>query len=255
MNLLVGLLIFLGLFNPFLSVTPAPGENAYYDQFPVYEGDMADLEIAADDEENPLDNDVAGTTANKLSPEYKLLVYNQPLTREDYYWGKHINATAGGNEISRMRVLKPGDKISLIGSGYITLGRNKGYVAPGRGYYYGSGLCWSVSTLGGMMDQANAKFKKKYGINLFIYQGGWRRGHSHRYSTYMTSNNGWGYTVAKIGGRGSPDYSFQVNPQINNIPSLRGVHILLRVSGVGGMKGAYKGQGMVAALYSDKKMF
>lgn len=147
-----------------------------------------------------------------------------PLFAEDYYWGKYENGSAGVRGINQIASLRPGDKISLIGDQYINVKSYNGFIKPQSGYGFGSGLCWSTSALGYLMDEANAAFKQKYGIDLFIINN--RAPHSHNYRSYLPSNNGWGYTVLQRStGIAVQDYIFTVNPALKNNSKLADIKI------------------------------
>ncbi|MBN2015500.1 hypothetical protein JW766_01575 [Candidatus Dojkabacteria bacterium] len=146
---------------------------------------------------------------------YKKLYVELPLYPEDYYYGKHLNATAAVNELNSIPPLRPGDRVQVINDGYITLNSAKGYIKPPGDFYYASGICWSVSAFGAVMDEANRKFEREYGMQLFIFNYADRIAHNDYYRTYVASNFGYGYTVVKMPDWVT-DYKFTVNPELMN---------------------------------------
>jgi hypothetical protein len=149
-----------------------------------------------------------------------------PLVRKDYYWGKYENGLAGVNGLNRMPVFKPGDGLGVIASQYINVKSYNGYIQPKNGYYFGSGLCWSTSELGYLMDQANADFQAKYGIALFTFKRGDRAPHSSFYKSYLPSNRGYGYTVMqKSAGVPVQDYRFPITPALKNREDLKDIKV------------------------------
>ncbi|MBD3280622.1 hypothetical protein GF389_03805 [Candidatus Dojkabacteria bacterium] len=254
MNLLAAIgfltLIFQPLFPAFLAKTPDLTEEG-----PVYlEGSIDDATLEARPETIPLETPSISADYTDIANE--IAAIDLPLIEKDYYWGKYENAEAGVNELNAIDTLEPGDKISIIGNGYITLNPSRGYIQPQAGYYYGSGLCWSVSALGGAMDEANKTFKEKYGTDLFVFEGnyGSRYGHSHTYPTYGPSNNGYGYSIIKVSsGKGQVDYTFTLNPQIENIKGLENAKFRIELEATEKHPTAFKGQSIKATVYSNIK--
>jgi len=254
MIIVTGLMVVLGLFN-FVNITPAaPVDASSPVVIPVIEEKKFESQPQIIFENsNTLNAEI--TDAEDTDSQSVVLTYSLPLKQQDYYWGKFANASAGAKELNQIGVLHPGDKVAVIGDGYITLDESAGYVQP-RGHYYASGLCWSISAMGGMMDQANKQFRDKYGVNLFIFKPGDRYGHSVNYSTYKPSNNGWGYTVSKVRDNvGQPDYKFQINPDVKNIPGLEDLKVQIKIIASSNYKGAYKGQMISANLLANKQIF
>lgn len=191
-----------------------------------------------------------------LLPTSTELIYQKyyvelPLAAEDYYYGKYINATVAVKELNNMPVLQPGDKIQIITDNYLTFGTGAGYIKPGEGFYYASGVCWTVSTLGMEMDVANKEFRNKYGIDLFTFEKGDRYPHSKSYKTYASSNNGYGYTVAKTLNGASPDYTFTVNPKLANDARFENLQIRIVLGSSSTHPTAYKGQVISAHIETN----
>lgn len=224
------------------------GEDAAADNFAVIEADLIDAPVAAN-----LTDDlpkVLGTTAGS-EIIYTNVIYELPLTKKDYYYRKYENGRAGANEINRIPVLYVGQKTKLIAGGYITVSRSRGYLQP-PGYTFASGLCWSTSALGGMMDVANSQFKAKYGLDLFTFDRGDRAPHSHYYSTYAPSNRGRGYTVIKLK-KGGQDFGFRINPALANKPDLKDIKVDIEMMARTNHPQAYKGQSIGAILKTNKQ--
>lgn len=189
-----------------LNIKQFIGKEAYKDKFPLLVGEIDESKIAY------LDNVLGASYDEDLI--YKKHLIELPLVRGDYYYGKHINATAAVNEINQIRILKAGDRISIIGNGYLTMSSKRGYVNPGSGFLYASGACWASSTLGTLMDEVNKAFGQKYQKPLFTFYAGDRTPHPASYATYKDSNYGRGYTVVMIPHGSSTDYRFTVNPTL-----------------------------------------
>ncbi|MCA9383043.1 hypothetical protein KC909_01635 [Candidatus Dojkabacteria bacterium] len=149
-----------------------------------------------------------------------------PLYYQDYYWGKYENAAAGADGLNRMPILNAGDEIGVVTDKYINIKSYNGYIQPAYGYYFASGVCWSTTTLGTLMNNANADFQAKYGMDLFVFEYGDRSPHSDWYQTYQPANNGYGYSVYQIS-EGVPglEYRFKVNPEIANVPELADLEV------------------------------
>jgi hypothetical protein len=174
-----------------------------------------------------------------------------PLYAADYYYGKHINAGIAANEINLVPVLKPGDRVSLISDNYLTITRDKGYIKPPGDFLYASGVCWTVSTYGYLMDEANKDFEAKYGMPLFVFERWDRLPHKDPYSTYGASNYGYGYTVSKVGGQVGADYRFTVNPELNKYPHLKNIRIDIVVEAPDNHSWGYSGESIGAYIVSN----
>jgi hypothetical protein len=137
--------------------------------------------------------------------EYQSFRINLPLVKGDDYWGKYENALAATKEFEdKVDVLYPGDKMALVADGIITSSYVYGYQTSELGY--GSGSCWFVTALGGLMDQANKHWKDNYGYELFVYHEAW--GHDNPYTMY-TVNEGYGYNIIFK----NRDFIFSINPK------------------------------------------
>ena len=226
------------------------GTAALNDKFSVTEFSIFEI-----DQQYSELGQVLGETTIPENLTFKGVQVDYPLTPEDYYYGKYENGKAGADEINKVPVLRPGDRVRLIRDGYITLYRGKGFVMPGKGYYYGSGLCWSISVVGGLMDDANSEFQAKWGIPLFVFQPGDKAGHKKTYSTYAASNNAYGYSVIKLRHGGGQDYSFTVNPEISNIPELRDLELKLVMTSTDTHETASYGQSIGGYILSNKDVF
>lgn len=223
------------------------GANSDPDNFAVT--DYTEAELAA----LPVNEPEVTADYNISNLTYHYYDFDLPLRKKDYYWGKWLNGKAGASEINNVPVLRPGNTISLIRDGYITLNGSRGYVRPKNGYYYGSGLCWSISAIGGMMDAANWHFIRNWGIPLFIFGPRDRAPHPSYYETYKPSNNGRGYTVikAKSGGQ---DYTFTVNPEINRIRALQGFEVKIVMTWSNTYPGATNGENIGAYILTNKNL-
>jgi len=220
------------------------GSAAYKDKFPV----LIDYE-----ENERLYADADLVLGKTIDPDliYQKLLIELPLVREDYYWGKHINATAGINEINQIKILYPGDRIRIIRDGYLTMSSKRGYVNPGGGIMYASGVCWSTSALGTLMDEANKVFTHKYQLPLFVFNRGDRAPHPTRYATYAPSNHGLGYSVVKRAGGSCSDYSFTVNPALKDHPILKDIKINIVMTSSQSHDSAFKGQSIGGYLQTN----
>jgi len=173
---------------------------------------------------------------------YKKSFTEVPLASGDYYYGKYINASIAATELSEMPILKPGDRISIIGDNYLTFDKSKGYIKPSANIYYASGVCWTATTLGAFMDQANIEFTNKYGVPLFTFEQWDRYAHKNRYATYAGINYGYGYAVSKPPSGKVFDYKFTVNPEISNIDELKDLEIRIVMEGREDSPTGYRGQ-------------
>jgi hypothetical protein len=216
------------------------GSHAYKDEFEVVAEDFIY------EDQTPL---VLGAYDDPELKYNKTLI-EMPLVRMDYYYGKHLNATAGVNEMNSIPVLTPGSRVSVIGNGYLTMSRSRGYVMPSISMF-GSGVCWSVSALGTLMDEANKTFMQKYGEPLFIFYPGDRTPHSHAYSTYRISNYGYGYTVVKYPGGGT-DYRFTVNPRLSSYPQFKDFKLKIVMVSSTDHPNAYNGESIGGYIKTNK---
>jgi hypothetical protein len=202
------------------------GSQSHQDNFPIINV-MSD--VTNFDEVEDFEFTYGKQDLSKIELESDMIYKNsfteQPLFWPDYYYRKYENAVAGANGLNKMPILLPGKSIGVIKDRYIDVKIHNGYVQP-PGYYFASGLCWSTSALGAMMDQANTEFKAKYGVPLFTFRPGDRAPHTDWYRTYLNSNNGRGYTVLQMSS-GVPvqDYRFTVNPELKNVPELADIKI------------------------------
>lgn len=227
------------------------GADSNNDNFAVFSTNGLIFALDARPDEVDVPGTIAGAEDNK-DLIYEFGKVDLPLYPEDYYWGKFENGSAGARELNRIPVLRPGDRIRAIGNGYLTLSPSSGYVRPTNGYYYGSGLCWSTSALGQMMDKANVEFREKYGMDLFVFSGGDRAPHPHWYRSYQHSNRGYGYTVIKISSGGGQDYSFTVNPAIASLPDMDDFKVEIVMTSTTEYPGAYNGQSIGSYVRSNK---
>ncbi|KXK26015.1 MAG: hypothetical protein TR69_WS6001001308 [candidate division WS6 bacterium OLB20] len=231
----------------------ATGTGADNDNFATYSPDGSIFAFDLMPQDEPRSGVVAGAADDK-DLILKFAEVNLPLYKQDYYWGKYLNGAAGAKELNKMPVLRPGDRISVIRDGYLTLSPKSGYVRPTNGYYYGSGLCWSTSALGQMMDYANTEFRKKFGIDLFVFSGRDRAPHGTWYKSYEHSNRGYGYTVIKISSGGGQDYSFTVNPAISSLPNMNDFKLKIVMTYRTDFPGAYFGQSIGGYIMTNKDL-
>lgn len=189
------------------------------------------------------------TPAVDVDMTFKNSFSEQPLVEKDYYQGKYENAAAGVNGLNRMPILRPGDSIGVVREMYINIRGRNGYVRPSNGFYYGSGVCWSTSTLGFLMDNANDDFNEKYGIDLFVFRGYDRAPHGTYYETY----GGYGYTILQAA-EGVPvqDYKFTVNPEISSIPELSDLKLKVVMLASNEHETAAYGQSIAGYILSNK---
>ncbi len=173
---------------------------------------------------------------------YKKSFTEVPLASGDYYYGKYINASIAAGEINDIPIITPGDRIAIISDNYLTFDKSKGYIKPSANIYYASGVCWTATTLGALMDQANSEFINKYGIPLFTFEQWDRYAHKNKYATYAGINYGYGYAVSKPPSGKVFDYKFTVNPEILNIPEFEDFEIRIVIGGRENSPVGYKGQ-------------
>lgn|GEM_PF-4196630 len=174
-----------------------------------------------------------------------------PLYPEDYYYGKHINAAAAAKELNSIPLLSPGDRVEIIKDGYLTMATDEGYTKPEGDYYYASGVCWTVSTYGAVMDQANIEFIEMYGIPLFVFNYLDRIPHKKPYRTYTDSNYGYGYTVSIDPSGYVFDYNFTVNPELSNVPELSDIKVDIVMKSVSNHRTAYNGEAIEGYVISN----
>jgi hypothetical protein len=178
---------------------------------------------------------------------YRDALTELPLFDSDYYFRKYENGKAGAIQLNNMPILTPGKSIGVIRDKYINI--RSGYVQP-PGYYYGSGVCWSTSTLGAVQDKANADFKAKFGYDLFTFRSGDRSPHPHQYQTY--TNNHRGYTIFQVGyGVPATDYRFTVNPQLKNVEALKNIKLKIVMIYSDNHPSASHGQSLGAYILSN----
>ncbi|MFQ5493480.1 MAG: hypothetical protein ACE5DX_04965 [Candidatus Dojkabacteria bacterium] len=192
---------------------------------------------------------IYGWKARDVSGYFINHVEELPLYRQDYYWGKFENAKAGVDGLNDIPVLKPGDSVGVVKDKYINIESWKGYIQAAHGYYFGSGVCWSTSALGLMMDGANERFRDSYGIDLFVYDSWDRAPHGTWYSTY----GGYGYTILQIS-EGNPlqDYRFRINPKISQIEDLEDFELKIIMLSSREHPEAYNGESIAAMLISNR---
>lgn len=176
-----------------------------------------------------------------------------PLAQEDYYWGKYTNASAAVKELNTVKTLTPGERVELIGDNYLTFDKSFGYVKPGSDYYYASGVCWTMSTYGMAMDEANKSFEAKYDMPLFVFEYEDRIPHSRKYTTYTGSNTGNGYTVAKGPNGPAPDYKFTVNPELAEDEILKQIRVKIVLNDEENTKG-YNNQNIGAEVFLNQEV-
>lgn len=227
----------------------------------------SELEISLNTKSNQSDSDLAVTdllerdsfvpaptvlgvnTDAAITHQYAFV--DSPLQPKDYYGGKYTNAKAGANEINSMPVLRVGERHSLLRSRIITLKGSKGYVQSDL-EYFASGVCWTVSVFGYLMDVANTQFRQKYGIDMFVFPQG-RSPHGKKYDTYRFINGGRGYTIFN-----SPDpkrhvdYTFGLNPQITEIEQLKDLQVKIVMTATSSSGKAYRGQSIGGYVLTNK---
>ena len=198
------------------------------------------------DFENGFDRPDIGITDPDMV--YKTAFLELPLISQDYYRNKYENAVAGAKGINRIPVLKPGDKTSVIRQLYIDINPGNGFVyAPA--HYFGSGVCWSTSALGLMMNRANDQFKAKYGIDLFVYKAWDRAPHPDYYATY----HGNGYTILQMGrGDALQDYTFTVNPKISELDGMSDFKVKVVMLNSNHRENASHGQSIAGYVLTNK---
>ena len=217
------------------------GKDAHKDMFPVLIGEIERL---------PFLNMIKGESDDP-DLKYRKFLVELPLVSYDYYYGKFINASSAVNEINQVQILRPGDRVQLINDGYLTMSSSRGYVNPGSGFYYASGVCWSTSDLGTLMDEANKAFQHKYDKPLFTFYDGDRVPHSKSYSTYKHSNYGRGYTVVRMPSGWNTDYKFNINPSLKDDPNFKDLKIEIVMVAREDNENAFWGQSIGAYLMSN----
>lgn len=218
-----------------------PGKDYYKDAFVVVRGDHEQIEepdVLGDQDDNDL--------------IYKKHLVELPLFAGDHYYGKHINAAAATRELNRIPILEPGDHVEVINQGYLTMHSSMGYVRPPyAGFLYASGVCWSTSTLGTLMDEVNKEFALEYGEPLFVFSAYDRLPHNHAYTTYKDSNYGFGYTVVKSVWGGGTDYKFTVNPKLSEFPQFKNLRLKIVMSASEDHENAYLGHSIEAHIRTN----
>lgn len=181
---------------------------------------------------------------------FQFAATEMPLYSEDYYYRKYENAAAGAIGINNIPVLKAGSRIGVIKDKFISIRTYRGFVQP-PGYFFGSGVCWSTSLLGTMMDNANKKFKEKYNLDLFVYNSRDRDPHPDSYRTY----GGRGWTIMQAT-EGVPiqDYAFTVNPEISNNPEIADLKLKIVMIATDKHETASHGQSLAAYLLTNKEI-
>lgn len=140
---------------------------------------------------------------------------NLPLNEEDYYAGKFTNAKTAVKAFNqKLNILYPGDEIKLVYGEFITLSPGEGYIMTEFGQ--GSGSCWTVTVLGGLIDEANTYWLQEYGSPLFIIKES--HPHSEVIKSYANVNYGYGYNIfyEQDENQRWRDYVFQVNPDFSS---------------------------------------
>lgn len=142
-----------------------------------------------------------------------------PLKEEDYYGGKFTNAKSAVKAFNeKLNILYPGEEVKLVYGQYITLSPSEGYVMTEFGQ--GSGSCWTVSVLGGLIDDANTYWIREYGFPLFIIEES--HPHSEIIESYGNVNEGYGYNIFYEQDEDGiwRDFVFKVNPESSSVVSV-----------------------------------
>ena len=129
--------------------------------------------------------------------------------------GKYVNARVTAEIFNkRLRLLFPEDEVKIVYNQYVSLLPRDGYVLTKFGQ--GSGSCWTVSVLGGIIDEANTYWNNNYGYPLFVIKES--HPHSSVSETYSGVNDGYGYNIYYEQDENGKwrDYVFQVNPIAEN---------------------------------------
>ena len=205
-------------FYPASDINPIPLENTSTDL--ISEVSAEDTIVYEPEDENKSALLEIPSPLEFTYPIYKYTEVELPLVQNDYYWGKYVNASVAASEVNTIGELAPGDNRSLLNDGIITLEEDAGYIKPASGYYFASGVCWTSTTLGYLMDEANAKFIAEYNMPLFVFSTNDRLPHKVTYPTYKNVNSGYGYSITKNGDYYF-DYIFQINPALANDPVLK----------------------------------
>jgi len=247
-----GVLIFVGFCILHVNnVAYGTGAEAYKDRFVVLdEGISGDQSYKDEFALTDTQTDIKlPQTGEELL--FKKVLVELPLYSADYYYGKHTNASAAASEINALPILRPGDHFAILGDNIITFSATSGYIQPPGNFYYASGACWATSTLGLLMDEANKRFARDYGIPLFVFESNDRYPHTHAYQTYAPSNSGYGYTVSQIKGAPAADYRFTLNPQLSEIPALKDIQIKIIMLGTKDHPTGYLGESIDAYIESN----
>jgi hypothetical protein len=199
-SVLISILILQLLYTSAISKLPLPASSEVVDSVTLEEENLNYQE-----------------TYHSLIDDKVLSIYeiSLPLAEGEYYSGKFQNASAGVDQLNSMDALEPGDQVALLSDQIIYFSYQDGYINTPKGYAFG--VCWSVTALGGLIDEANKNWKEDHGYPLFIVKQS--SGHGRTYETYYPNNN-YGYAVLKNNdGSVGVDYIFQVNPkaQIDNV--------------------------------------
>jgi len=234
-------------------VNEPSSQNSYFSSISAYNNDLTSQVFTS----RPQNVDLyySGTDFSTSIVDSDMIYHNtlreMPLAPTDWYYQKYTNAVAGVRQINLVPILHSGDTISLINDGYINIKSFAGYVRPPH-YVFGSGLCWSTSALGAMLDDANIAFRNKYGMDLVVYSPGDRAPHGGYYLTYTNGHRG--YTVLQSqSGRAVQDYRFTVNPRIKLIPGLEDFKMKIVMIYSNTHPSASNGESIGAYIISNKE--
>lgn len=163
-----------------------------------------------------------------------------PLDRDDYYAGKYTNASIAAKEINEnLSRLRPGQKVSLLADGCLTMDDGLGYIDTSLGR--AAGACWTVSALDRLLLETKLVVDGGEEVPLILFPPGGRTEHRHGYRSYggVTNEgevfNSKGATIYLVRDRegnvasSSTDYTFIVNPRLSNF-GISGIDISVKAS-------------------------
>lgn len=197
-------IVFLLLVGVFALINGLAKEYDYSSVQPVFAYDVISEQAFGNKENSENEGEI---------PQGSVEFYiDLPLFEADYYEGKYENAVAAMTEFKyNVDFIKPGDEIGLYRYQLLTMSPTFGYVDTDSGW--GSGTCWFVTTMGGLIDQANVQWKEQYGYELFIIH------ESHPHPIFFKSypvNNGYGYNIQSLSDGTRKDYIFSVSELAQN---------------------------------------
>lgn len=123
---------------------------------------------------------------------YRKYSISLPLAKENYYKGKFDNVSVAISQFNQnIDRIDSGERVDLLKNDVLYFDSREGYIIAAG--VLGSGTCWFVTGLGGLIDITNSLWINEFNHSIVYINRAYP--HRHWFKTYSSVNRGYGYSV------------------------------------------------------------